>query len=146
MPEMPVRLIWSLSNSGLGTTLGATAGNSGAYQTPAVPPWTPNALSAIDLRYIEDVWLTAFVTTVGGTGTPTLTVVLNVFDDLGNKFLITGSSITATASGTGSQISLGKHGGAASNYNVFPAWGQVAWSATGTTPTFTGTEISLWCR
>src|ERR1017187_2461149 len=146
MPEMPVRLIWSLSSSGLGTALAAASGNSGAYQAPGVPPWTPNALSAIDLRYIEDVWLTVAVTTVGGTGTPTLTVVLNVFDDLGNAFLIAGSSITATSATKASQVSLGKHGGAASNSITFPAWGQVAWSASGTAPTFTGTEISLWGR
>ena len=146
MSSESAKLIWSLANSGLGTTIGAASGNSGAYATTGPPPWTPNALTPVDLRFVEDVWLAVATTTVGGTGTPTLTVVLNVFDDLGNSFLITGSSITATSAVKSSQISLGKHGGSAANYIVFPSWGQVAWSASGTTPSFTGTEISLWGR
>ena len=148
MPEMPARLIWSLSNSGIGTTITAT-GNSGAWQTPGVPPWTPNYLSAVDLRFVEDVWLTVAVGgSVTGT-TPTLTVSLNVFDDKGHLFnaYAFSSGGILTASVLTAQVSLGKHGSAASAYIVFPEWGQVSWTIGGTaTPTFPGTEISLYGR
>jgi hypothetical protein len=136
---MPVRLIWSLSGSGLGTTLSAN-GNSGAYQTTGPPPWTPNYLSAVDLRYIDDVWMTVSVTAV--TSSPSLVVKLNVFDDLGNTFAA--YAFTAITAAGSAQVSLGKHGSAATAYIVFPAWGQVLWTCSGGTTT--GTEISLWGR
>ena len=148
MAEDPARLIWSLSNSGLGTTISA-AGNSGAWQAPGVPPWTPNALTPIDLRYVEDVWMTVATTTIGGTGSPSLTLSLNVFDDKGHLFnaYAFSSGGILTASVLTAQVSLGKHGSAASAYIVFPEWGQVSWTIGGTaTPTFPGTEISLYGR
>ncbi len=148
MAEDPARLIWSLSNSGLGTTISA-AGNSGAWQAPGVPPWTPNALTPIDLRYVEDVWMTVATTTIGGTGSPSLTLSLNVFDDKGHLFvayLFTGAPQIITGSVLTAQVSLGKHGSAANAYIVFPEWGQVSWTVTGSSPTFTGTEIALYGR
>ena len=144
MGEMPVRRIWTLSNSGLGTTISAS-GNSGGYATTGPPPWTPDNLSAIDLRYVEDLFLSVFV---AGTAGSTITVGLSVFDDLGNVFAIPGSSVTVTAAGAAGAkfISIGKHGGAATatSYTVFPEWGQVVWSSV--TGTFTGTEIALYGR
>jgi hypothetical protein len=148
MSAESAKLIWSLSNSGLGTTVTAS-GNSGAWQSPGVPPWTPNALSAIDLRYVEDVWLTVWVAgSVTGT-TPQLTVSLNTFDDRGhlfNAYAFTSGGIL-TASVLSAQVSLGKHGSAANAYLVFSEWGQVSWAIGGTaTPTFPGVEISLYGR
>ena len=148
MSAEPAKLIWSLSNSGLGTTLIAS-GNSGAWQSPGAPPWTPNALSAIDMRYVEDIWLTVATTTIGGTGSPSLTLAFNVFDDKGHLFTaytFTGATQIITGSVVTAQVSLGKHGSAANAYLVFPEWAQISWAITGTLPTFTGTEISVYGR
>ena len=144
MPEMPVRLIWSLSSSGIGTTI-AASGNSGAYQTTGPPPWTPDYLSAIDLRYVEDILLTVIATAI--VSAPTLTVTLNAFDDLGNTFKIASAAAVTAAGGAANgatTLSIGKHGGSATSYVVFPSWAQIAWTCTGGSTT--GTEISLWGR
>jgi len=139
LSDMPVRRIWSLSNSGIGTTI-AGSGNSGAYQVPGPPPWTPDNMSAIDLRYVDDVWLAVTVTAVSGG---TLTVGLNVFDDLGNKFNVFTFSGAGILNAAGSaQVSLGKHGATTGGYIVFPEWGQVAWTCSG--GSVSGTEIALY--
>lgn len=135
-----VRLIWSLTSSGL-TALSAN-GNSGGYTAT-----TPNAKTAVDLRRTDDLWLS--VVAAGGAGT-SLKAQLNLYDDLGNLFqFITGTTpLLGTAAITvapGSAIVFGgRHGGGGSgNYLVAPEWGQVAWSVTGP---FTGVEIALYGR
>jgi hypothetical protein len=146
MADEPVRLIWSLTASGLGTTL-STAGNSGTWANPGPPPWTPNALTPVDLRWVDDLWLS--VSAAGGAGT-SLKAQLNLYDDQGNLFqFITGTTpllgTTAITSAPGSAIAFGgRHGGGGSgNYFVPSSWGQVAWATTGT---FTGVEIALYGR
>lgn len=139
MAADPARLIWSLTNSGIGTTISAN-GNSGAWQAPGVPPWTPNAVSAIDLRYVEDIWIAVSVGAI--VSSPTLVVKLNVFDGQGSKFLVYAFSALTTA--TTEQVSLGKHGSAASAYIVYPEWGQIAWTCSGGSAT--GTEIAVYGR
>lgn len=132
------RLIWSLASSGIGTTISA-AGNSGPWSNSAP---TQNALSAVDLRDVTDVTLMVSVGSI--TGSPSLTVLLTVFDDLGNLFTtsITTSAITAAGN---SLVSGGLHG-LTGKQLVLPAWGQVSWTQTGGASSVTGTEISLWGR
>jgi len=137
----PARLIWSLTGSALGTTLAAD-GDSGGWDQSNL-----NAVTPVDLRDVEDVWLTALCTGHSGT-TPTLTVSLNVFDDGGNAWqALALAAINTDGVGGGKQASSGLHGGAASSYFVLPSWGQVAWAIGGSaSPTFTGVDISLWAR
>lgn len=141
----PARLIWSLAGSGLGTAIAAN-GNSGAWPTPPYQPTWQNNLSPVDLRDVEDVWMTAYVTGLAGTS-PTLTVALNAFDDLGNLWQVAAlPAINAAGLAGGKQLAIGKHGASAGSYAVFPQWGQVAWTVGGTSPSFTGVGISLWAR
>jgi hypothetical protein len=121
-----------------GTTL-TTAGNSGGWSN------VPNAESAVDLRYVDDLSVLAYVTTVTGT-TPALNVQLDVFDDLGNLVLQVGKLAAAlTTSGTSGMFSVGKHAG--TGQVVLPAWGRISWTVGGTaSPTFTGVEISVFGR
>jgi hypothetical protein len=144
------RRIWSLAGSGLGTTISA-GGNSGAWQAPAPPPWSPNAVTPVDLRDVNDIWLTCCVMgAIGGTGSPSLTVSLNLFDDSGNLFPgVSVAAVTATGAGIGGggkSVAAGAHGAAASSFLILPDWGQVSWVVAGTTPSFTGVDISLWAR
>ncbi|HET9893696.1 MAG TPA: hypothetical protein VFQ44_01935 [Streptosporangiaceae bacterium] len=143
----PARLIWSLARSGLGTTL-AGDGSSGDWPdlTSPFPPTQLNNATPVDLRDVEDLWLTAMAADITGT-TPSLTVTLNQFDASGNVWpLASLAAITGSGVSGGKQISLGKHGGSAGNYFVFSAWGQVAWAITGADPVFTGVDIELWAR
>jgi hypothetical protein len=130
------RLIWSLTSSGLGTAL-AAGGNSGPWT-----PTSPNAVTTVDLRDVTDVLLAVTVTgTVTGT-TPTLSVQLNGFDDLGNVLaglVKLSSNLTAAGSATAS-------GGLHTSSLVLPAWGQIAWSVGGTSPVFPGVEICVYGR
>lgn len=136
-----VRLIWSLTSAGLatGTTISA-AGNSGGYTAS-----TPNARSAVDLRRVDDLWLSVYV---GGiTGSPAaVTVSLNGFDDLGNSFAL-GSLTGISTAGAKGPLFVGRHGAASSAtaYAVFPEWGQVAWISP-SPGTLTGVEICLYAR
>jgi len=140
-----VRLIWSLTSAGLatGTTLSAN-GNSGGYTAS-----TPNNRSAVDLRRVDDIWLS--VIAAGGAGT-SLKAQLNLYDDQGNLFSLLASSGTTpilatpaiTAAPGYAVVFGGKHGGGGGgNYLVASEWGQVAWTVTGT---FTGVEIALYGR
>lgn len=150
MPDAPGRVVWSLTASGLGTTITA-AGNSGGY-TAASPTVlnAPNARTPVDLRYVDDIWLSCIATgAVTGT-TPSLVVSLGMFDDLGNLFptLLAVPAVT-TAGSAGAKVAFaGKHGtgGGASAYLVPSEWGQVAWTVSGTTPSFSGVEITLYGR
>ncbi len=136
-----VRLIWSLAQSGPATTISG-AGNSGSYS--ATPT---NIRSAVDLRRVDDIWLS--VNAAGGAGT-TLKVQLNFFDDQGNLFqFITGTTPllgVTVASAPGQAIAFaGRHGGGGSgNYVVPSEWGQVAWTIGASS--MTGVEIALYGR
>lgn len=135
------RLIWSLTSNGPATAI-AASGNSGAYS-----PATPNARSAVDLRRVDDLWLSVYATTVTGT-TPSLTVSLGCFDDQGNLFpaLLSLTAVTAAGAAGAKVAFAGRHGGATTSFLVASEWGQVAWTVTGTTPSFSGLAISLYGR
>ena len=129
-----VRLIWSLTASGGGTTI-TTSGNSGSYTATA-----QNARTAVDLRRIDDLWLS--LNAAGGAGTAA-TVQLDAYDDQGNLFA---QLLKATlASAPGQAVAFGgRHGGGGSgSYFVLPEWGRVSWALTGS---MTGAEIALFGR
>jgi len=132
------KLIWRLSQSGLGTTLTA-AGNSGSYTASNI-----NAVTAIDLRRVTDLGLMVYVGGIAGTGTPTITVTLGIYDGAGNLFpaVLTTTGITATG---GKAVYAGLFSGPGAQI-VFPEWGQVAWTVSGTNPSFSQVEISLYGR
>lgn len=132
-------LIWSLANSGLGTTISAN-GNSGAY-TPA----TDYAYrTPVDLRWTDDLEIMVYVT--GKTSTPALVVGLGIFDDQGNLFQPTAFQVTPvlTTVPVGSLLAIGRHSGAAGTYVALPEWGQVYWTCSG--GSVTGVEIALYAR
>lgn len=138
-----VYLIWSLTSSGLGTTISGS-GNSGGYSTA-----NPNARTAVDFRFgwADDLWLS--VSATGGAGT-TLKVYLAAYDAQGNLLgggTGIGSAPMVAQIGTAPLSAVvfgGRHGGAGGSYFVLPEWGQVFWTiATGS---MTGVEISLYGR
>lgn len=132
-----VRLIWSL-NASAGTTI-TTSGNSGAYSVPGpTSPLAGNARTAVDLRRVDDVWLS--VSAGAGAGTA-LTVQLDGYDDQGNLFAQLLKATLASAPGTAVAFG-GRHSGSTS-YLVLPEWGRVSWALTGS---MTGTEICLYAR
>lgn len=131
------RLIWSLTASGL--TAISAAGNSGAWSAPA-DGW--QAASAVDLRDVTDVSLMVSVGAV--TGSPSLTVTLNVFDDQGDSYTTGIATSAITAPGT-AIVSGGLHG-LTGKQLALPAWAQVAWTQTGGGASVTGTEIALYGR
>lgn len=131
-------LIWSLTNSALGTTVTAS-GNSGGWSSA-----TPNAESALDLRFVDDLTVYVNAGTPAGTS-PTLSVQLDVFDDQGNLFpQVAKLSAALTSSGGVAWFSAGRHN--ATSQIVFPAWGRISWVVTGTSPSFTGAEIAVYGR
>lgn len=131
------RLIWSLTNSGDGTTITAS-GDSGGF-TPGV-----NLASAVDLREITDVWLSVFVAGTVSGGAPSLVANLDVFDDQGNLFAAVLSTIAITSgTGAGQYICGGLHTGGAKSL-VLPSWGRVSWTVG--TGSFPKTEIALFGR
>lgn len=132
--DQRAKLLWSLASAGPATTLSA-AGNSGAWGNTGL---TPDALSAIDLRDVQDVLL---LVTVGGvTSSPTLVVSLGMYDALGNLYsaIATSGNITTATSKT---ALAGLHG---STPVLLTSWGQVSWTCSG--GSVTGTEIELWGR
>lgn len=130
------KLIWRLAPSGVAATLTAT-GNSGGY-TPGV-----NLCTAIDLRRVTDLALMVYVGAVSGT-TPSLTVSLGIYDAAGNLFPAVMS--TAALSTAGSKVAYAGLFSGGTSQIVFPEWAQVAWTITGTSPSFSGVEISLYGR
>jgi|SRR5580704_7301789 hypothetical protein len=138
-------LIWSLAGSGLGTTISAN-GNSGAYAANTDYAYrTP-----VDLRWTDDLTITAYVAgAVTGT-TPSLTVQLGFYDDQGNLFqpsTLKLTAITAQSNATTAQfLAVGRHAGSAGTYIALPEWGQIAWTVTGTTPVFNQVEIAVYAR
>jgi hypothetical protein len=143
--EDRAKLIWSLAGSGngQGTTISA-AGNSGTWgDTPTASyPSSPVSLSpATDFQLM--------VYAVNKTSSPTFTVQLGYYDDLGNLFTPAALLLTVTLSGSApyqAQLNAGARAGSggSSVYFAFPAWGQVSWSISG--GTVTGANISLWGR
>jgi hypothetical protein len=137
------KLLWSLTASGLGTTI-AAAGNSGGWAGGGPGDWPPavSAETPVDLRDIQDVVL---MVTVGGvTGTPAFVVDLDVYDDQGNLFAAVLSTASLAAAGSKTAAG-GLHGGSASSYLVLPQWGRVSWSGL-SSASVTGTEIALYGR
>lgn len=132
------RLIWSLNSSGKGTTISA-AGNSGGYDATQT-----NIRSAVDLRRADDLELMVYVT--GKTSTPTFTVGLGIFDDLGNLYQPTAFQVTPTLTSVpvGSLLAIGRHAGTAGTYVTLPDWAQVYWTCSG--GTVTGVEIAVYVR
>lgn len=128
-----VRLIWSLTASGIGTTI-TTSGNSGSYTASA-----QNARTAVDLRRVDDVWLS--VNATGGAGT-SATVQLDCYDDQGNLFPQILKVTLAAAPGQAVAYA-GRHGGAAANFAVLSEWGRISWALTSS---MTGVEIALYGR
>jgi hypothetical protein len=142
--EDRAKLLWSLSGSGLGTTI-TGAGNSGGFTD--VPP-APFPSSPIGLGPASDFQLMVYVT--GKTSTPTFAVQLAYYDSLGNLFtpasLLLPIPVTAVP-GTPAQVTLNtgvRAGGGTSVYFVFPQYGQISWTCTA--GTVSGVEIELWGR
>jgi hypothetical protein len=132
------RLLWRLSQSGLGTTLTAN-GNSGAYT-----PGQINAVTAVDLRFTTDLALMVYVS---GTvvATSSLVVNLDTYDSAGNLFPAVMTTAAITAAATGKVTYGGLFSGGASQI-VYPDWGRISWVVTGTSPSLAGVEISLYGR
>jgi hypothetical protein len=127
-------LIWSLQNSGAGTTI-TTSGNSGSYTAT-----TPNSRTAVDLRWADDLWLSVNATAGAGTA---LTAQLDAYDDQGNLFTQL-LKVTLASSPNSAVVFGGRHGGGGSGtYFVLPEWGRVSWALTGS---MTGVEIALYGR
>lgn len=141
------KLIWSLTASGLGTTL-AGAGNSGDWGGAGSGDWPPivNAETAIDLREITDVVLMVAVGDI--VSSPSLQVGLDVYDDLGNLYAnVLQTAAVTTAVNTVPLAAGGLHGGydgTASSYLVLPEWGRVSWTLSG--GSMTGVQIALYGR
>lgn len=129
------RLIWSLSGSGLGTTISAS-GNSGPYLFTAPAGF---GSSPVDLGNATDLAL--YVYAAGKTGSPSVTVSLNAFAAGGQVFTLM-STAAITNSGAATPVFGGLHGPTAGTYFISPHWGQVAWAYTGT-GNLSGVEISL---
>lgn len=129
-----VKLIWSLTASGTGTTI-TTSGNSGSYSAA-----NGNARTVVDLRRADDVWLS--VIAAGGAGT-SATVQIDGYDDQGNLFAQLLKVQLASAPGNAVAFG-GRHaGGGSSTFLVLPEWGRVSWALTGS---MTGVEIALYAR
>lgn len=127
-----VRLIWCLSAGGPATSI-TTSGNSGLYTAT-----NQNNRTAVDLRRVDDVWLS--VSATGGAGSAA-TIQLDGYDDQGNLFAQLVKVTLASAPGAAVAFA-GRHSGSTS-YVVLPEWGRVSWALTGS---MTGVEIALYGR
>ena len=131
------RLIWSLTASGEGTTI-TGPGNSGGF-TPGV-----NLASAVDLRDVTDVWLSAFVAGAVSGSAPSLVANLDVYDDQGNLFpAVLSTTAITSGTGVGQYVCGGLHTGGTKSL-VLPSWGRVSWTAG--TGTFPQSQIALYVR
>ncbi len=130
-----VRLIWSLT-SNLPATSVTTSGNSGSYTATPAPG---NPRTAVDLRRVDDVWLSVNATAGSGTAA---TVQLDGYDDQGNLFAQLLKVTLASAPGQAVAYA-GRHGGGAASFLVLPEYGRISWALTGT---MTGVEIALFGR
>lgn len=123
------RTLWTLSGSGLGTTLTASA-NSGP----------------ISVGSVADLWLAVAVTGTPTGTSPTLDVALDVQDPDGNWYPAVAKigQLTTTA-GRGTAYA-GLHMPNVTSTSaalVLPQWCRVAWTLGGTTPGYPGASISL---
>jgi hypothetical protein len=134
----PAKLIWSLSNSGIGTTISGS-GNSGSWSDTNP---TPNALTALDLRFTDDLALYVYVTGVGSS--PTFKVSIDGYDDLGNLFPALAATANITGTGAAAPVYIGRHGGGSTSFVVLPQWARVSWTCTG--GSVSGVEIAIWGR
>jgi hypothetical protein len=137
------RLIWSLTNSGLGTAI-AGSGNSGGWAGAGPGNGLPaqDAETPIDLRDVNDLALMVAVAAI--VSAPSMKVGLDLYDDLGNLF--PNVLQTAAITGAGNVVPIlagGAHGGS-TGYLILPSWGRVNWTMSG--GSMTGVEISLWAR
>lgn len=129
-----VRLIWCLTTGGPATSI-TTSGNSGSYTAA-----NQNNRTAVDLRRVDDVWLSVSATAGAGTAA---TIQLDGYDDQGNLFAQLLKVTLASSPGTAVAFA-GRHGGGGSNtYLVLPEWGRISWALTGS---MTGVEIALYGR
>lgn len=129
LPGPPARVLWTSAGANIGTGFTVT-GNSG--------PWSmadPNRVTAVDLRDVNDLWLTASVAAVAGT-TPSLTVSFGVYDPAGNLFNL--ATLTALTAVGAQSAYIGAHGPTAGTYAVLPQWGLISWTVSGTNPNLTG--------
>ena len=134
-----VRLLWSLTSNGPATSIN-TSGNSGLYTATPAPG---NPRTAVDLRRVDDVWLSVYAT--GGAGTA-LTAYLDAYDDQGNLWTGSNALLSVTLASAPGQKAVfgGRHGGGGSgSYFVAPEWGRISWALTGA---MTGVEIALYGR
>ena len=131
-------LIWSLTQSGLGTTISGN-GNSGAYSTANM-----NKVTAVDLRWMDDLEIMVYVT--AKVTSPALVVGLGIYDDQGNLYQPTAFQVTPvlTTVPVGSLLAIGRHSGTAGTYVALPEWGQVYWTCSG--GSVSGVEIALFGR
>lgn len=134
------KLLWSLTGSGLSTTISG-AGNSGNWAVPAAPG---DAYTPVTFDPASDFQLMVYVN--GKTLTPTFSVGLGYYDDQGHLFAPTSLllSVPVTSVPTTAALNAGvRAGSGGSTYFAFPRWGQVYWTLTGG-GTVTGVEINLW--
>lgn len=135
------RLLWRLSTypGGPGTTL-TVSGATAAYSTV-----NPSAVTPIDLRFTTDLALMVYVSgAVSGAGA-SLVASLGTYDAQGNLFPAVLSTAAITATATGKAAYGGLFSGGTSQI-VYPEWGQITWTLSGTSPSFAGVEISLYGR
>ena len=137
------KLLWSLVASGIGTTI-AGNGASNGWQGNEPGDWPPaySQETAIDLRDVEDIALMINVAAI--TGSPSLSVAVNGYDDQGNELPnLIETTAAITAAGMTYVGPAGLHGVAAGSYLVLPRWAQVAWQFSGSSSSLNGVEISL---
>lgn len=123
------RTLWTLSGSGLGSTLSAS-GNSGLVSVGAV----------------ADVWLAVTVTGTPTGTTPTLDVGIDVQDPDGNWYPGVAKITQLTTSAGRGTAYAGLHMPVVASTSaalVLPEWCRVSWTLGGTSPVYPGTSISL---
>jgi hypothetical protein len=133
------RLLWSLASSGKSTNL-TGAGNSGNWNASL-------AQSPLSLAAVDDLALLVAITgTITGTGSPTLQVSVDVYDDRGNLYPAIMQTAGLTGNGASTPVYGGLHGATATTWAVLPEFGRVSWTVTGSSPVFPGVEIALYGR
>lgn len=127
IPFEYAQLLWTSVTAGVGVTLTATGGSGIVVPTAAYK------------------WLSLFVSVNGAvTGTtPSMTVTIQGQDMNANSFnLITTAAITAA----GQAVPVVAGPGLGSTNLLVPPFATVAWTITGTTPSFGNVQMSLFGR
>ncbi|MFJ6215010.1 hypothetical protein ACIQGZ_16990 [Streptomyces sp. NPDC092296] len=120
-------ILWTLSGSGLGTTL-AASGSSGP----------------IGVGDMADLWLAVTVDGDPEGDGPTLDVGVDVQDADGNWYPVAGVEQLVSDPG-GAFVSVGLHMPGAAAV-VLPQWCRVSWTLGGADPAYPGVSISLYGR